>query len=155
VAKGLSQKICFLCFKANFIIFSGELFSNEFVIYENWINGRNYQINNKNLIKILGSHSLFIGEKEIDSILFKIDENELVGTLSRDTVKKQLINNVEFVGERISFSQNNNFFSVQGVRRYEFASTGRPDCCPARRIRGNYGKRSGNTGHSQGKTTTR
>ena len=55
--------------KANFIIFSGELFSNEFVIYENWINGRNYQINNKNLIKILGSHSLFIGEKEIDSIL--------------------------------------------------------------------------------------
>ena len=29
---------------------------------------------------------------------------------------------------------------MQGVRRYEFASTGRPDCCPARRIRGNYGK---------------
>lgn len=103
--------------KANFIIFSGELFSNEFVIYENWINGRNYQINNKNLIKILGSHSLFVGEKEIDSILFKIDENELVGTLSRDAEKKQLINNVEFVGERISFSQNNNFYSgvIDGV----------------------------------------
>ena len=103
--------------KANFIIFSGELFSNEFVIYENWINGKNYQINNKNLIKILGSHSLFIEEKEIDSILFKIDDNELVGILSRDTENKQLINNVEFVGERISFSQNNNFFSgvIDGV----------------------------------------
>ena len=63
------------------------------------------------MIKILGSHSLFIEEKEIDSILFKIDDNELVGILSRDTENKQLINNVEFVGERISFSQNNNFFS--------------------------------------------
>ena len=69
------------------------------------------------MIKILGSHSLFFGEKEIDSILFKIDENELVGTLSRDAEKKQLINNVEFVGERISFSQNNNFYSgvIDGV----------------------------------------
>ncbi len=105
--------------RANFLIFSGELFSEDFLIYENWINGKKHEINNKNGIKLLGRHTLFVGEKEDGVIDFKVENKKIVGEFLGDSLGKRLIKNIELVGERISFSEKNNFFS--GVFDLDFS----------------------------------
>ena len=97
--------------KANFIIFSGELFSNDFLIYENWINGKMHSINNKNGLKIIGNHTLFLDEKEEGVIQFSIENKRLVGNFLGDSLKESKIKNIQLIGDRISFSQKNNFYS--------------------------------------------
>ncbi len=97
--------------KANFIIFSGDLFSKDFLIYENWINGKKHEINNKNIVKLLGNHSLFVDEKEIGDIQFNLANKKLVGKFSGDSLEKRFLTNIELVGDRISFSQKNNLYS--------------------------------------------
>lgn len=43
---------------ANFIITSGNLFSADNVIYENWIRGKQYVVNNRNVADLRGSYNL-------------------------------------------------------------------------------------------------
>ena len=45
---------------ANFIVTSGNLFSAENVIYENWIQGKQYIVNNRNLADLRGTYDLKI-----------------------------------------------------------------------------------------------
>ena len=56
--------------KANFLIFSGKLFSQEFLIYQNWINGEKHEVNNINGLKLQGTHTLFLDFCLIDQKLF-------------------------------------------------------------------------------------
>ncbi len=97
--------------KANFLIFSGELFAKDFLIYENWIKGKRHEIANKNSIKLLGSHTLFLDEKEEGIIKFSIKNKKIVGKFLGDSLENRLVKYVELVGDRISFSQKNNFYS--------------------------------------------
>ena len=97
--------------RANFLIFSGELFANDFLIYENWINGKKHLINNKNIIKLLGNYALFLNEEEKGVIQFKIENNKIVGSFLGDSLEKKPIKNIEIIGDRISFSQKSNLYS--------------------------------------------
>ena len=97
--------------RANFLIFSGELFAHDFLIYENWINGKRHLINNKNIIKLLGNYALFLNEEEKGVIQFKIENNKIVGSFLGDSLEKKPIKNIEIIGDRISFSQKSNLYS--------------------------------------------
>jgi len=97
--------------KANFLIYSGELFSKNFFIYENWINGNKHEINNRNGIKLLGDYTLFVDEEKQGIIQFNNNNKEITAHFVNDTLKKRAINNIELVGQRISFSYNNHLFS--------------------------------------------
>ena len=97
--------------KANFLIFSGELFSNDFLIYENWINGLKYEVNNRNGIKLLGLHTLFLNEKDEGVIQFNIKNKKITGKFISDSLNNKSISDIEIVGDRISFSQKNNLYS--------------------------------------------
>lgn len=48
---------------ANFIITSGNLFSADNIIYENWIRGKQYIVNDKNAADLRGTYTLSIGNQ--------------------------------------------------------------------------------------------
>lgn len=51
---------------ANFLITSGDLFEKETTIYENWVQGNKYVINNINIKDIRGNYTLNINHKKYD-----------------------------------------------------------------------------------------
>lgn len=73
---------------ASFIITSENLFSKDNVIYENWIQGKRFVINDMNVTDIRGQYDLKIGEKTNYklNISGKIDKPEYQ-FISNDTVK--------------------------------------------------------------------
>ena len=97
--------------KANFLIFSGNLFSEEFIIVQNWIDGVSHDVNNKNITKLIGEHSLFVDEKEEGLINFFVEKGKIAGDFSSGELKKKKLRNIKLIGNRISFSYNKNFFS--------------------------------------------
>lgn len=46
---------------ANFIITSGELFAKETILYENWVRGKRYVINDYNVVDLRGKYDLNVG----------------------------------------------------------------------------------------------
>ncbi|ADB37816.1 amidohydrolase family protein [Spirosoma linguale] len=48
---------------ANFIITSGNLFSADNIIYENWMQGKQYIVNNKDLVDLRGTWNLTVGSQ--------------------------------------------------------------------------------------------
>ncbi|MCX6216075.1 amidohydrolase family protein [Spirosoma sp.] len=48
---------------ANFIITSGNLFSTDNIIYENWLQGKQYIVNNKDLVDLRGTWNLTVGSQ--------------------------------------------------------------------------------------------
>ena len=97
--------------KANFLIFSGNLFSEEFIIVQNWIDGVSHDVNNKNITKLIGEHSLFVDEKEEGLINFFVEKGKIAGDFSSGELKKKKLRNIKLIGNRISFSYNKKFFS--------------------------------------------
>ena len=97
--------------KANFLIFSGNLFSKEFIILQNWIDGVSHDVNNKNITKLIGEHSLFVDEKEEGLINFFVEKGKIAGEFSSSASKKKKLRNIKLIGNRISFSYKKNFFS--------------------------------------------
>ena len=77
--------------KANFLIFSGNLFSKEFIILQNWIDGVSHDVNNKNITKLIGEHSLFVDEKEEGLINFFVEKGKITGEFSSSASKKKKI----------------------------------------------------------------
>jgi hypothetical protein len=73
---------------ANFIITSENLFSKDNVIYENWIQGKRYILNDMNVTDIRGNYDLKIDDKSNYklNITGKIDKPEYQ-FISNDTVK--------------------------------------------------------------------
>ncbi len=73
---------------ANFIITSENLFSKDNIIYENWIQGKRYILNDANVTDIRGNYDLKIGESANFklNISGKIDKPEYQ-FISNDTIK--------------------------------------------------------------------
>tara|TARA_Y100000994_G_scaffold249555_1_gene262024 strand:- start:8992 stop:11820 length:2829 start_codon:yes stop_codon:yes gene_type:complete len=95
--------------KANFLIFSGDLFSNNFLIYENWINGKKFVVNNKNIQKLIGKYNFFIDGNKGNEISFFVKNNKICA--QADTSKKESIDNIKLFNKQISFIKNGIFFN--------------------------------------------
>src|SRR5690606_5270174 len=52
--------------QANFLITSGDIFDKETVLYENWVQGQQHIVNNKNLVDIRGDYKLMAGGNTYD-----------------------------------------------------------------------------------------
>jgi len=84
---------------ANLLVTSGDLFDNECVIYENWVQGRPYQFIDPNMEDIRGTYELTAGEQSFNmsiegrpdkpSIKVKADDKELKSAI---TFKNDIIN---------------------------------------------------------------
>ena len=91
---------------ANFIITSGNLFNEKTVIYENWVQGNSYKINDFNTIDIRGNYDFTYGNSRVLYQL-KVDGEleKLKTTLLADTAKTPV--NISLTGNNVTIS----FFS--------------------------------------------
>ena len=72
---------------ANFIITSHDLFHDKNIIHENWIQGKQYIINNYNVIDIRGKYSLNVKGK-VYNLEVKGTATKPIGTIQLNTIKK-------------------------------------------------------------------
>jgi imidazolonepropionase-like amidohydrolase len=72
---------------ASFIITSGNLFDEKTVIYENWIQGKLYKINDYNSIDIRGIYDLSYGSKNPCKLKIEGEPDKLKATVTIDTAK--------------------------------------------------------------------
>lgn len=89
---------------ANFIITSGNLFDEKMTIYENWIQGIPYKINDYNSIDIRGDYDFSYDKNGIYKLKIEGDLDKLKGTVLIDTVKIPV--NVAISGNSVSLSFN-------------------------------------------------
>ncbi len=89
---------------ANFIITSGNLFDEKTIIYENWIQGNPYKINNYNSIDIRGNYDFSYDKKVNLQLKIEGEIDKLKGTVLIDTVKTPV--NIIVFGNNISLSFN-------------------------------------------------
>lgn len=72
---------------ANFIITSGSLFDEKTIIYENWIQGNPYKINDYAFIDVKGVYDFTYGKENITRLKIEGDPEKLKATIVIDTVK--------------------------------------------------------------------
>src|SRR5207249_4066793 len=72
---------------ANFIITSGNLFDEKNIIYENWIQGEPYKINDYNTIDVRGNYDLTYNNKTALQLKVEGELDKLKGTIQIDTSK--------------------------------------------------------------------
>ncbi|MGZ4156636.1 MAG: amidohydrolase family protein, partial [Bacteroidia bacterium] len=90
---------------ANFIITSGDLFDEKTIIYENWVQGNNYKINDYNTIDVRGNYDFAYGpNRNLFQLKIEGDIDKLKGTLMVDTAKTPV--NVTISGNSVSISFN-------------------------------------------------
>ena len=94
---------------ANFLVFSGELFGPDFIIYQNWIQGKKHIINNVNNFNLIGAYYLFYNDEKI-RVDFNIAEGKLEGKLEIDSNEIKL-EKLQFLNNSIAFTFNGNMFS--------------------------------------------
>ncbi len=87
---------------ANFIITSGNLFDEKTLIYENWIQGHPYKINDYNSIDVRGNYDLVIDKKSVQLLKIDGDPDKLKGTILVDTTKTPV--NIVVSGHAVSFT---------------------------------------------------
>jgi imidazolonepropionase-like amidohydrolase len=74
---------------ANFVIMSGEIFDDKTVLYENWVQGNKYVVNDMNAKDIRGNYNLTI---DTDSYLLKIDGEIAAPKSEVTTTDKKKVN---------------------------------------------------------------
>ena len=74
---------------ANFVIMSGEIFDEKTVLYENWVQGNKYVVNDMNAKDIRGNYNLTI---DTDSYLLKIDGEIAAPKSEVTTTDKKKVN---------------------------------------------------------------
>lgn len=90
---------------ANFIITSGNLFDEKTILYENWIQGTAYKINDYNTIDVRGNYDFSYGpERVMRQLKIEGDLDKLKATILTDTAK--VIANVVVSGYSIAISFN-------------------------------------------------
>jgi len=97
--------------KANFLIFSGNLFEDDFCIYQNWINGTKFDVNNMNLHKIIGEYIFSINNDNLDTLELYVKDQKIHIKIQNDSLIKNQIRKLEFSGRKIDFNYNHQFFS--------------------------------------------
>ena len=94
---------------ANFLVFDGELFGPDFMIYENWIQGKKHVINNLKNTFLKGNYYLFYNEQK-KPISFSVVEGCLQGVITTDSLETK-INQLKTLNQTLSFSFQGNMFS--------------------------------------------
>lgn len=72
---------------ANIIITSGNLFDEKSIIYENWIQGNPYKINDQDMIDVRGLYDLKYGKAESLQLKIEGDPDKLKASIQQDTGK--------------------------------------------------------------------
>ena len=106
---------------ANFIITSDSLFSEKMIIYENWIQGRQYKIYDKDRVDIRGDYGLNIGTSIIYMLKVKGEIDKLTGEIiPADSVKSKV--NIDQDGGVISLhfesEKDKGFIRLSGKINY-------------------------------------
>jgi imidazolonepropionase-like amidohydrolase len=90
---------------ANFIITSGNLFDEKTIIYENWIQGNPYKINDYNVIDLRGNYDFSYGpNRTIHQLKIEGELEKLKATILIDTAKTT--SNVVVSGNSVSITFN-------------------------------------------------
>ncbi len=89
---------------ANFIITSGNLFDEKTIIYENWIQGNQYKINDYNTIDIRGVYDFTYGNKTPTQLKIEGEPDKFKATVTLDTAKTPVT--ISVLGNLISLSFN-------------------------------------------------
>ncbi len=89
---------------ANFIITSGNLFEEKTILYENWIQGNPYKINDYNTIDVRGNYDFSYSTKNIVQLKIEGEIDKLKGTVLIDTTKTPV--NITVLGNNVSISFN-------------------------------------------------
>lgn len=89
---------------ANFIITSGNLFDEKTIIYENWIQGNPYKINDYNTIDVRGNYDFAYGNKRLYQLKIEGEPDKLKGYILIDTVKTNV--NIIVFGNSVSLNFN-------------------------------------------------
>ena len=71
---------------ANFLITSGDIFEKKTILYENWVQGNKYIINDINYIDIRGEYTLTVSNKKYDLTIKGTDSIPIV-SIKQDTLK--------------------------------------------------------------------
>lgn len=100
---------------ANFIITSGNLFDEKTIIYENWIQGIPYKINDYNSIDIRGDYDFSYDKNGIYKLKVEGDLDKLKGTVLIDTVKIPVNIAVSGNSVSISFNSTKEAYSPNGI----------------------------------------
>lgn len=88
---------------ANFLITSGNLFDEKTILYENWIQGNVYKINDYNTIDVRGTYDFSYGPDRVSHQLkIEGDLDKLKATMLTDTAKTPV--NVTVAGNSVSLS---------------------------------------------------
>lgn len=75
---------------ANFLVTSGNLFDEKTIIYENWIQGNAYKVNDYNAIDARGNYDFSFGpERVTHQLKVEGDLEKLKATVITDTIKNQ------------------------------------------------------------------
>ncbi|PHQ30478.1 amidohydrolase family protein [Leeuwenhoekiella nanhaiensis] len=77
---------------ANFLVTSGELFEEDTILYENWVQGNQQVIKDSNVLDIDGSYALSLGGSTYDVSISKSTEKPSVTVKSGDTKLGSKIN---------------------------------------------------------------
>tara|TARA_Y100000589_G_scaffold145041_2_gene138670 strand:- start:945 stop:3806 length:2862 start_codon:yes stop_codon:yes gene_type:complete len=95
--------------KANFLIFSGDLFSKNFTIHQNWINGQKFDIQNLVDIKLFGKYIFTDSQQDTCKIILK---NKKVNfSVKKDTSDYVEIKKYNFTKNRLSFIKDGVFYN--------------------------------------------
>jgi imidazolonepropionase-like amidohydrolase len=99
---------------ANFIVTSGNLFDEKTIIYENWIQGNPYKINDYNAVDVRGNYELSYGpERTIHQLKIEGEPEKLKGTVVSDTSKTSASINVNGNAISITFNPKNSSGTVR------------------------------------------
>jgi len=102
---------------ANFIITSGNIFEEKTIIYENWIQGNSYKINDYNTIDVRGLYDFVYGtDRSSKQLKIEGELEKLKATLLQDTAKTPVEFSVSGNLVSISFKQKDipGFFRLSG-----------------------------------------
>lgn len=100
---------------ANFIITSGNLFDEKTILYENWIQGIPYKINDYNSIDIRGDYDFTYDKNGIYKLKVEGDLDKLKGTVLIDTVKIPVNIIVSGNSVSVSFNSTKEAYSPKGL----------------------------------------
>ncbi len=87
---------------ASFIITSGNLFDEKTIIYENWIQGIPYKINDYNTIDVRGVYNFSYQDKRLYELKIEGEIEKLKATVLIDTTKTPV--NITVTGNNVSLS---------------------------------------------------
>lgn len=87
---------------ANFIITNGDVFSEEVILWENWVKGHRYILKDYNTIDLRGTYNLSINNQNAQTLKIEGDVFKLKGTITSDTAKEPA--NISLNGSSLNIS---------------------------------------------------